>query len=457
MTDLIVHPSAIAHPMGIFPFGNIFQFKPTDIHRALDRWAYQYGYIYRINLFTKKVFVLNDPADMKKVLLERPKNYRRMSSLGDAINEMGALGLFSVEGETWKRHKKLLTPAFSLNHSRDYLPGLVKMARRLERVLENKKRSGEVVDFTSLITKFTVDVTTDFAFGHDGNCLENSSEELQSHLNFLFATMGRRVQIPWAYWHYFQLPTDRKAMRSMDFVAKFLDKYIADAKGRLKSGATPRTILDSMIMAGETEGVSFSNEELRGNVMTLMLAGEDTTATTLAWTIYYLASNPEYITRLREEFSLLGELEDITVTQLDNLTLANSVLNEAMRLKPVAPIFFMQNNLPVQLAGTDWETDTTFVLNFFHVYNSPKYFNRPEQFLPERWPTMDESVHHDYFWPFGYGPRTCIGRHLSLLEMKMALITIIRASNVELCCPKEAVQERFHFTLMPNQCPIKFN
>jgi len=386
-------------------FGNALQFRPTSFHSALLQWSEEFGSIFKIQVLGRKIVVVNDPEYIAEMLLDRPKGFIRIQSIADTVNELNAGGLFSAEAKEWTRQKRILSPGFSKHQMGLFFPKLLEIGERLEQRLKREKESGAPVDIKRVMTNFTVDVTTSFAYGHDGKVLENGDDEIQEHLNFLFSMINRRVQIPLRYWKYFKLSKDRKLDKSMIFVQTFLSKHISRATQRLKQEPSPKTVLDTMILAGRDEGHPFTHSELTGNVLTLMLAGEDTTSNTLAWTIWYLAQNLKTLKTLKNEFQQFSRLDSLSFEDIQKLTYLDAVIKESMRLKPVAPFLFLESNRHANFCGYSIPKGTALIPNFYPNHLSAKNFEAPLEFRPERWQGVDENIMQKIFLPFGGGAK----------------------------------------------------
>jgi cytochrome P450 len=197
-----------------------------------------------------------------------------------------------------------------------------------------------------------------------------------------------------------------------------------------------------------------TDEELIGNVFTILLAGEDTTANTMAWIIHFVMEHPEVGARLREEAdAVLGGARVATrIEDLDRLPYLEAVANETMRMKPVAPILYLEANQDTELCDVRIPRGTVIAALTRAGAVDERFFAAAREFRPERWlanaagcPVHDTRA----FMPFGAGPRFCPGRNLALLEIKTAISMIAR--NFALARPRGAppVGERFAFTMMP--------
>ncbi|OUR94219.1 hypothetical protein A9Q84_18120 [Halobacteriovorax marinus] len=436
-------------------FGNALQFKPKDFHLALRKWADELGGVYKFRIITKDMYVVSSPAEIEYLLTNRPKKFSRSSKLSSILNEVSLNGLFTAEGSSWAKQKRLMTSSFSNKQLTTYFPKLELITNRL---ISHIKMNTTRLDMRNLFTRYTIDVTSSFSFGDDVNTIENSDKMSVKHLNFIFEVIGERVTKPFPTWRYIKTKKDRKLIESVSYIKNYVTEYIDKANKRMEStavGSAPTNILEAMILAGRQEDHPFTNEELFGNVITLLLAGEDTTANVLSWCFFYLSQNPAILKELRESLAHLGKVS--SMESLEDLPFLESVINETMRLKPVAPFLILENLEDTELSGHKISKNSTIVANISYNHFNSTYFESPYSFKPSRWLEQKNQNTDKVFIPFGSGARLCIGKKLSLLEMKLAIVEIVRSFDFKLDCAADEICEEFNFTLNPNKLPMIFS
>lgn len=315
--------------------------------------------------------------------------------------------------------------------------------------------------------RYTVDVTTNLAFGYDMNTLEKEGDIIQQHLEKIFPMINRRINAAFPYWRHFKLPSDRALDRSLDSVRETITGFVTQGRARLAQNpelaAHPTNFLEAMLGAGDEGEAAFTDEEIYGNVLTLLLAGEDTTANSLAWMMHFMVEHPGIQAQMRREaeqvvgpVGMLGQLQEA-----ERLKYIEAVTHETMRLKPVAPIFFLETNEDVEAGDVSIPKATPVMLLTLHPALQDAHFTAAAQFKPERW--MDaapspENIHNaKAFVPFGAGPRFCPGRNLALVEIKMVMAML--CSTFDLTKPERAgpVEEVFSFTMMPENLAVIFH
>lgn len=453
LNDSIKPFREIPGPRGHWPGGNLAQIDFDLLHEYLRENADLYGPVFRLALGRRPVVVLSASETVQAVLKDRPHGYRRVSNLETVFTELGIRGVFIGEGDAWKLQRQLMNPAFRSGQLEYYFPIVREACERLERRLAGIAARGESADMQRVLQDFTVDITTRLAFGMDIHSQENPDSELQRTLSHVFPMISRRTKAPFAYWRYFKLPRDRRLDRGMKYLRELAGRFIADAEQRLSRVDSPENILQAMIQARNDDDQGFSQEELFGNVITLLLAGEETTANTLAWTLHYLAAHPHAARCVRTEISGRRRPgEPIEYKELENYPFAFACAREAMRIQPVVPVIYLENYQPQVLEGYRVPAGTMLMVLLNQQGRNPAIFPDPEAYRPQRWLDPDPQTWKRYareLMPFGGGPRLCPGMQLSFVEIRAALLSLL--GNYEFTHAHSAAQvkSRFAFTVIP--------
>src|SRR6266446_3825218 len=164
----------------------MLQIEVPRIHAQLEAWAATYGPIFRLRLSFRDALVVSRPDLVAAIFRDRPDGWRRLETMQAVLRETGVHGLFSAEGDDWRRQRRLVMAAFDPGHLKRYFPSLVRVTERLRERLEEAARSGEAVDVQTLLMRYTVDVTAGLAFGIDMNTLQHPDNEPQGHLDQVF-------------------------------------------------------------------------------------------------------------------------------------------------------------------------------------------------------------------------------------------------------------------------------
>jgi cytochrome P450 len=405
--------------------------------------------------------VIGDADPINEVLRDRPDGFRRWSEILEITEDMGYVGVFAAEGDDWRRMRRLAVTALNSNHLQRYFEVVSTCTGRLHRRLETAARESRFFDIGEALSSFTVDVTSALAFGHDLNTLERGDTGLQEHLHRVFHMTNRRLFAPVPYWRYFKLPADRALDRSMDEIRKavttFMDETRARIAARPELRESPENFLEGMIAAQETDG-AFGDDEIMGNVFTLLLAGEDTTSHSMAWAIWSMACRPEIQARWAEEAGdVLGDEPYATdYGTVEGFSYGEGVLRESMRLTPVVPLSGVEPLTDTVVAGVEIPAGTRLML--LHRYAGLQRVEQAAEFRPERWLEDDDELpapDQKSVVNFGAGPRFCPGRNLAFLEAKTALGMVARNFEIELDPAAEPVTELLGFTMSPKGLRVR--
>ena len=453
-------------PRGLPLVGNLLQLDLKQLHRVLEGWCNEFGPIYTFKLGRKPVVVVADPEQIQAILRQRPKVYRRVGTIESVFKEMGITGVFSAEGDDWKRQRRLTAHALDAGHLRQFFPALIKVTERLKNRWNRTADSQAPADVQQDLMRYTVDVTTSLAFGYDMNTLEKEGEVIQDHLEKIFPMINRRINAPFPYWRYLRLPADRALDKALVAIREAINGFIVRTKERLAQSpelaAHPTNFLEAMLGARDEGETAFTDEEVYGNVLTLLLAGEDTTANTLAWMIHLMIEHPGVQARMRmEAVEVVGNAGMLSqLADTERLPYIDAVTQETMRLKPVAPVLFLEPIEDVEIAGVAIPKNTAVMLPTLHGPMQEAHFGGAAQFRPERWleaATPSACPHNTKaFVPFGGGPRFCPGRQLAMVEIKTVMAMLCAGFEIGRMDHPEPVREVFSFTMMPENLFVRF-
>ena len=459
----VLKPEELPGPRGLPVVGNMHQIKVEKFHLILEEWYRQYGDMYQFRLGPDRVVVIADPDIVQKILKARPEHFARLNDLRQTIEEMGVEGLFSAEGEQWRRHRHYAKRAFDVRHLLEFFPTMARVTQRLQRRWSQLAEGGASMDVQKEMMRYTVDITTNLAFGYDMNTLEEEGDRLQTHLNRVFPMIAFRAFMPVRYWNTIKLPADRALDKSLLELRTAVNHFIESAREQLAENPAlrerPENLLQALLAAQAEEEVEFSDLEIYGNVFTFLLAGEDTTANTIAWMTYFMAKHPEVQREMQAEAdAVLGDTATVTnYDQVRDLRYIEAVAHETMRCKPVATFLALQALTDVTIGNLQIPGGTPVTVLLRPKGMEEGEFTEAAEFNPERW--LDYAPgknpqHHKAFAPFGAGPRLCPGRSLALLEIKMAMSMICHHFDVLRTDPEKNIEERFVFTMMPQDLMI---
>ena len=438
-------------------FGNLLQMKSTRAHHDVEGWARRHGPLFRIMFGREPILVVAKHELVNAIMRDRPDGFRRPSVTQQISEEMGGIpGVFLAEGKAWRDQRRMVMAGFAPHAIKAYFPSLVKVALRLRERWVGAARAGHAIDLEDELKRYTVDIIAGLAFGTEVNTIDGGEDVIQRQMDVILPAVARRSIAPFPYWRYFKLPQDRKLDRSMKFMLGAIEKLVREARARMEAeparSEKPQNLLEAMIAAADEGGSGVDDVAVGGNVSTMLLAGEDTTANTIAWVLYLLTRHPASMARVREEVSRVApDPSAFSVEQMDGLDYLDACISEAMRLKPVAPFLPLEalrdtvvGDVLVPKGGYVW-----CVLR--HDSVAEEYYPNALGFEPDRWIREgDGAADKRIPLPFGAGARTCPGRYLALLEIKIAVAMTLASFDIDVDTPdgKEA-RELMGFVMSP--------
>ena len=447
-------------PSGWPLLGNLPQIEPARFHLQLGRWAHEHGRYFKLRLANRLLLVCADHAAVAAVLRDRPEGFRRTDRLEAIGTEMGLKpGLFGVNGEAWKRQRRMVMAAFDPGHVKAYSPALLKCGERLAGRWQEAATRGAVIDLQADLMRFTVDAIAGLAFGTDVNTLESDDDVIQRHLDKIFPKLFTRMISALPTWRIVKSASDRELDRALAAVNQAIDGFIAGARARLAADPShrgaPHNLLEAMIVAADEPGSGIDDAQVAGNVLTMLLAGEDTTANTLAWCIWLLHRHPQALTRATAEVrGVMADDGPVSVEHLARLDYAEACMHETMRLKPVAPQLPLQALKDTVVGDVAVPAGTVVISLMRHDSIDDAYVPEAASFRPERWlgeQGLSAGSAKRISMPFGAGPRICPGRYLALQEMKIVLLTMLNRFDIDHVGTAEGTEpaERLAFAMAP--------
>ena len=430
--------------------GNLLQLRATRIHQDVERWCRLYGPLFRFTIGRTPVLVVADHKLVAAILRDRPDGFRRPAVTARVSEELGgAPGLFLAEGTEWRDQRRMVMAGFAPTAIKAYFPALLAVAQRLQRRWEAAAQAGRAIELTDDLKRYTVDIIAGLAFGTEVNTIDGGEDIVQRHLDIIMAGVARRSFSPIPYWRHVRLPVDRRLERSVAALHSAIETLIATARARMAHAPARReqanNLLEAMISAAGQGGSGVDDRAVAGNVSTMLLAGEDTTANTLAWMLYLLQRHPESMRRAQDEVRRIApDPAAFTIHQMDALDYLDACVQETMRLKPVAPFMPLEALRATTVAdvllpqgGMVWCVLRHDSVDEAHVPNAAR-------FAPERW--LEDGAAgagKGIGTPFGAGARTCPGRYLALLEIKVAMAMLLARfaiASIDTPHGKEAVE-----------------
>lgn len=401
-----------------YPFANWLSLRRNPLE-FLEGLARDYGDVSRFRLGSVFVYLVNDPELIRSVLVTRADAYHKGRALERARRLLGE-GLLTSEESVHLRQRRLMQPAFHRERISGYGETMVRYA---ERATERWK-AGETIDVHREMVGLTLAIVGKTLFDAD---VEGEADEIGGALTEVMELFQRLLMVPFGeLLEKLPLPSTRRFERARGRLDATIGRMIAE---RRRNPRDRTDLLTLLILAQDTEGDGggMSDAQLRDEAMTIFLAGHETTANALTWTWHLLSQNPEVEARLHEELDrVLGERAP-GVSDLPRLRYTEMVLSEAMRLYPPAWIVGRRAVVDHELGGYRIPAGSILLLSQWITHRDPRFFPDPLRFDPMRFTPEANAARPKFaYFPFGGGPRVCIGEGFAWMEGVLLLATIAR-------------------------------
>lgn len=388
--------------------------EPFDIGSAedsLERMTAlfaRHGDLYRVYAPGRRSwsYVINHPDDVKRVLVTNHRNYTKGIGL-DRVKILLGNGIMTSEGELWRRQRYMMQPMFHRRVIGSFARLIDQANDRFIERWEAQSQRGEPVNLTDEMSSLTLEIVLRSIFGSD---LDRLSEQLG----------GNPFEV-----------VSREPARDLKFAYRFrsLTRVVADLIRRRRESGEEHTDFVAMLMAARDKdsGEPMPERQLIDEIMTLVVAGHETTASGLNWTWYLLSQHPQADERLYAEVSAVPERPAPSLESMESLAYTQQVVNEALRLYPPGWLLTRRTIGPDVLCGYAIPPGTDVLLSPYLLHRHPRYWADPEAFRPERFAPEHEAERPRFaYMPFAAGPRHCIGESFALYEMLMHLYKVAR-------------------------------
>jgi cytochrome P450 len=394
------------------------------------RCAREYGDVVPVRLGSRRGLLIYHPDAIEEVLVTRARDFVKTPGIRLLRRLLGD-GLFVSEGDLWLRQRRLMQPAFHRQRIAAYGEVMAIYATRRAAGWHD----GAVMDIHPEMMAITRDIVAKTLFDAD---VSDDARVIGDAAHFLTEYFGKRLgsllQLVPAW-----VPTPanlrlRRAVRGLDEVVY---RMIAD---RRRTPGDRVDLLSILLQAQDADdGSRMTDRQVRDEVMTLFLAGHETTAVALSWTWYLLAQHPEVDARLADELRVVLAGRPPTVADLPALRYTEMIVTESMRLYPPAYGIARQAVKPTEVAGQPLRFGAFVIMPTWVVHRDARWFDKPEEFRPGRWDDGVRRLHRFAYFPFGGGPRQCIGNTFAMIE---AILVVA------------AIAQRFRMALVPGQTVI---
>jgi cytochrome P450 len=365
------------------------------------------------------IHVLADPAAVEHVLVKNYKNYRKAEFITKPIRLLLGNGLFSSEGDFWLRQRRLAQPAFLRG-------AVVRLAGSMTAAIDRKIRSWEAapdrqtLDIVTEMMRLVFEIAGATLFGAD---VAACADDIAAAERYIFAKVRHKMDNPLSapLW----MPT--RVNRAYWAGKRLLDDVVYRViEARRRKGPAGDDLLDMLLASRDEEsGAGMSDQQLRDEVLTLLFAGHDTTASGISWAWHLLARHPRVQEDLHDEAAAHLGGRTPTAEDLPHLPLATAILEEALRLFPPAPGLARRAIEPDEIEGRPVPAKAIIMPSQWLIHRHPAYWEEPDQFRPERFlPGRPGNRPKFAYFPFGGGPRACIGNSFAVIEGALVLASL---------------------------------
>lgn len=397
-----------------------------DTPGFLHTCAQRYGDLVGFALGKTKVFFINHPDLIRRVLQDNHYNYSKDTIQYNTLATVTGRGLLTSDGEDWLRHRRMEQPAFSrtrlANLDQVILPAVEAMLDRWQHLLP-----GSEVDIDREMMAVTLEIVGKALFSID---LRTNAPRLTSAVLTALDHVIYKAQNPFALPDWFPTPQNLAFKRAL----RQLDQAVLDIVAARRSGE-PKDDLLGMLLAAQDEasGMSLTDQQVRDEMITLLIAGHETVASALTWSWYLLAQHPQIGEKMRAEVLKVAETRMPVYADLERLSLTSQVFSEALRLYPPAWLITRKAVSEDTLDGQNIPAGALIVISPYVIHRHPQFWEQPEAFCPQRFAEgREKNVPRYAYIPFGGGPRLCIGNHFAVIEGVLILAAVSQRFRLEL-------------------------
>ncbi|MEO8607033.1 MAG: cytochrome P450 [Chloroflexota bacterium] len=414
-------------PKSTVPLGNIRLLQKERLN-FLTTNREKYGDIVHFQLGKRHFYQLNDPDSIQYVLVKHPEMVNKSPALKNTTRQTIGQGMLTSDGEFHKRQRRLVQPAFHSKRIAAYADIMVNYTRDML----DEWHGDDEREISHEMMKLTMRIVSKTLFDAD---VSEDADSIGGAITIGIQSAAERITQPIHLPDWMPTRKNRQRRHSAQIIEKAVMGMIDE---RRALGEDKGDLLSMLLLAvDEADGGQMTNRQVRDEAMTLFIAGHETTANALAWALYLLSQNPDADAKLYEELhSVLGGRTP-TMAVLPKLVYTDMVVKETMRMYPPAFAITREVAAAFELNGYAIPKGSILLMSQYVMHHDPRYFPEPDRFQPERFaPEYEDHLPKYAYFPFGGGPRICIGNQFAQMEAVLVLATIM---------------ESFHMSLMPGQ------
>ncbi|MEL4308573.1 cytochrome P450 [Joostella sp. CR20] len=417
--------------------------NPLSFHKEIFEES---GDIFTVSTPTgAPVVFTKNPNIVRHILQKNHSNYKKSSlQTEDLANYIGH-GLLTSEGAHWLVHRRMIQPAFHKKKLEDLLNTMLHAIKaELLQIQENK-----TLDVYPLMGDLAFQVVAKSLFSRTD--IRASMAKLQHITEVNQQMVIREMRQPYLQWWFSLSGMKKKHLGFAQEGREILNTIIEE---RISSKREENDLLDMLLNAKYEDGTSMSRQQLIDEVLILFTAGHETTANTLSFTLFLLAKHPEIQEKLYREIKDITIDEDQIAAVFKELPYVKACIEEAMRLYPPVYVIDRVAIEDDEVEGHIFKKDTLVLLSIYELHRAENFWKNPDEFNPDRFLNTDKKEYAAYYYPFGAGPRMCVGNNFAMFEMMLVLVEIFKKYKVS--SRLEAVDINPLISLKPKKVPLHF-
>lgn len=410
-------------PKGTWLLGSADDFKSDPLNFMIECHR-KYGDVVAMRMGTLPMLMISDPDLIHQVLVAKASSFTKDAAIKNNAEFFGN-GLLRSEGEYWKRNRKLASASFSPRRLEQYGQEMIEIC--------NKKianwNDGEIIDLEKELMRLTLSIAAKTLFDTGVEDNDGFEAALLDAQKYLSERMEDFIVLLLPEW--IPVPTNIHLKDAIHRVDRVVYKLIQERRGNTEGRID---LLSSLINVQDEDGSKLSDKEIRDEVFTLFFAGHETTSLTMTWTYYLLSQHPEIEEKLLNEINSVLQNRSLTTgSDAHQFDYARKVIRESMRMLPPVWVIGREAAEDCQIGDYEVKKGTSILISQWVNNQDSRWFSNPEQFNPERWtPEFCEALPKFAYFPFGGGPRTCIGNNFALMEAVLLLVSISRNFHLDL-------------------------
>lgn len=443
------HNSSAKPPPG--PRGELLFGSAREISRDRLRFireVVRYGDVVKYRVLYLTLYQINHPSGIQRVLQDNNRNYIKRVDMIPSFDMVLGHGLLTNEGEPWLKQRRLMSPIFHHRNVETFATMMTDAALEMCRAWEPRVARGETLDVAAEMMRLTMKIVTEALFGAQ---VPDNLERIGAAITTLLADVTFRFDRPYYPSPRFPTPHNRRFVAALHEIDKIVYGFIA---ARRAHPVGTNDLLNLLLNARdpEADGANderMSDKQVRDEAITLFLAGHETTANALAWTFYLLSQHPQVEARVRQELETVVGGREPTPQDLPRLEYMRRVLDETMRLYPPAWVLNRICAEEDEVCGYRIPAQSLIAISPYAMHRHPDYWDKPDEFDPDRFlPERSAGRPRYAYFPFGGGPRQCIGKGFALMEAPLILATVLQKHRLRLA-PNTRVEPEALVTLRP--------